>query len=182
MSLLESLNFPRVVIGLSLVGSAALAYVDFNLGQELERLEEENRVMAPALSTKIQERSLMLSQLTKQAEGEGWKGQGNPGSYVRTIAQDANVRLGQVDVAPSNPDRFPGGFVDMKYTIKPVNKERGWSKTNIANFLYKLEFDSRRVRVTHLELTPPAKQRIKPHEFPPDEWTYDVEITSRQKE
>ena len=182
MSFLTGMNFPRLVIILSLIGSGVLAYFDFTLGQELAQLKDENSKRAPEIVTKIQERSLMLSQLARQIDDEGWKGQGNPGSYVRAIAQDNNVRLGQVNVDPSNPDRFPNGVVDKKYTIKPVNKERGWSRTNIANFLYKLEADSRRVKVTHLELNAPPKSRIKPHEFPPDEWTYSVEITSRQRE
>jgi hypothetical protein len=182
MSFIGGLNFPRVVIALSLLGSAVLAYFDYSLGVELERLKEETATKAPQMATKVQEHALQLTQLSKQIEDEGWKGQGNPGSYVRAIAQDDNVRLGQVDVSPSNPDRFPGGIVDKKYTIKPVNKERGWSRQNIANFLFKLESDSRRVRVTRLKMQLPSKRRVQPHEFPPDEWTYEVEITSRQRE
>lgn len=182
MSFLTNLTFPRVVIIMSLLGSAVLAWFDFTMGQELDRLKSENATQAPALVTKIQEHSLMLNQLVQQYEDEGYKGQGNPSSYVREIAQNDNVRLGQVTVTPSNPDSLGGGLVDMKWLIRPDNKDRGWSKENIANFLFKLESDSRRVRVTRLKLIPPSKVRTKPHEFPPDEWTYEVEITSRQRE
>ncbi len=178
---MSGITFPRIVIAASLLGSAVLAYFNYTLGQQLDEIKGENRTGAPRVVTEIQQHSLLLSQLHKQLADEGYKGQGNPGSYVRAIAQNDNVRLGQVDVSPSNPDALGKGIVDMKYTIKPVNKDRGWSKENIANFLYKLEADSRRVRVTRMKMQPPAKSRLKPHEFPDDEWTYDVEITSRQR-
>ena len=106
-------------------------------------------------------------------------------SYLRAreIAQNDNVRLGQVNVQPLSPDSLGNGIVDRKFTIKPVATDKGWSKQNIGNFLYMLESNSQQVRVTRVKLTPPSSSRKnKPHEIGADLWTYDIEITSRQRE
>lgn len=179
---LESITFPRIVIALSLVGSAVLAWFDFTLGNELAQRTEENDRTAPLAVRRIQEHSHVLKQLQEQLEDDKWSGQNNPGSYVRAIAQHDDVRLGQVSVTPSSPDNLGNGIVDQKYTIKPDSNDRGWSQSAIGNFLYKLEADSPRVRVTRIKLQPPSKKRYKPHDFPDNEWTYEVEITSRQRQ
>jgi hypothetical protein len=179
---IAGLNFPRAVILLSFVASAALAWFDFELGSELEVLRRAETEQAPQLVRNIQEHSIRLTQLQNQLRDDVWVGQNDPGLYARTVAQDNDVSLGQVDVTPSNDDRLGGGIVDKKYTIRPVNKDRGWSKENLGNFLYMLEKKSHQVRVTRVKITPPSRSRLKPHEVPPDEWTYEAEITSRQRE
>ena len=52
------------------------------------------------------------------------------------------------------------------------------SRASVANFLYKLEELSRRVRVTSLKLTPHS--RLKPGELGDDFWTFSAEITARR--
>lgn len=182
MSFFKELNFPRVVVLVSMLGSVVLLYLDITLGQKLDRLRTQAERTAPETVRNIQEDSQQLKQLQKQLEDDKWTGQNNPGSYVREIAQSDQVRLGQVDVTPGNPDNLGNGIVDKKYSIKPVDKDRGWGRQNIGNFLFKLEADSQRVRVTRLKIHPPVKARSRPEDFPADDWTYEVEITSRQRE
>ena len=52
-------------------------------------------------------------------------------------------------------------------------------RASIANFLFTLEQDSRRVKVTSIRIDPFAK--LKPGELGGDEWTFEAEITSRRK-
>lgn len=177
-----NLNLPRVVILLSFLASAVLAWFNLELDAKLDQLREEEKNLAPDTVRNIQELSIRITQLKTQLQDDQWLGQNNPGSYVRTIAQDNTVMLGQVDVVPSRDDKLGNGVVDKKYTVRPVNKDRGWSKNNLGNFLWTLENNSQRVRVTRVKIHQPSKRRTKPHEIPPDEWTYEVEITSRQRE
>jgi len=59
-------------------------------------------------------------------------------------------------------------------------RERTFQRLRIANFLYTLEYDSRRVKVTDMKLEI-AEKKPKPHEVPADEWFFDAEVTSRQR-
>ena len=177
------MNFPRAVILLSFLASAALAWFDFTLGERLTEYKREESTLAPDAVKSIQEKAIKLTQLQKQRDDDGLSGQKQPTNYARTIAQNDNVRVGQVDVQPLSPDSLGNGIVDRKFTIKPVVKDKGWSKQNIGNFLYMLESNSQQVRVTRVKLTPPSSSRKnKPHEIGADLWTYDIEITSRQRE
>jgi hypothetical protein len=75
------------------------------------------------------------------------------------------------------------GIVDKKIRIKPTSRDKVFQRSKIANFLYKLEADSRRIRVTDMVIELGGKSRVREHEIPEEgNWTYDVEITSRQRE
>jgi hypothetical protein len=177
------MNFPRAVILLSFVASAALAWFDYSLRIQLDQYQVEASTLAPMTVRSVQQNAIKLSQLQKQHDDDGLSGQKQPTNYAREIAQNDNVRLGQVNVQPLSPDSLGNGIVDKKFTIKPVVTDKGWSKQNIGNFLYMLESNSQQVRVTRVKLsTPSSVRKLKPHEIPPDRWTYDVEITSRQRE
>ncbi len=181
-SFFTGMNLPRFVILIGFLASAVLAWFDYDLNMKLDDLRDAEQNRAPNLVRKIQSYSRRLTSLQDQLQDDVWVGQNNPGLYARTIAQDEKVNLGQVDVLPGSDERVVNGVVDKKYNIRPVNKNRGWAKYSLGNFLYKLEAESQRVRVTRVKIMQPAKRRSKPHEIPPDEWTYEVEITSRQRE
>ena len=79
----------------------------------------------------------------------------------------------------------PSTVTDRVYTVTPFLREDAFSRGQIANFLWKLEYDSRRVRVTELTLTAldaDNKPRVKPDDYPSDKWTFKCQVTSRQKE
>lgn len=181
-ALLTTMNLPRFVILIGFLATAVLAWFDYEMGLKLDYLKDAESIRAPRLVRSIQSHSMRLTSLQEQLQDDVWLGQNNPGLYARTIAQDAQVLLGQVDVLPSRDERVVEGVIDKKYTIRPVNKDRGWGKDKIGNFLYLLEAKSQRVRVTRVKIQQPAKRRTKNFEIPPDEWTYEVEITSRQRE
>ena len=180
--LFRGMNLPRLVILLGFLASGVLAWFDYDLGDKLVDLRDAERNEAPRTVRNIQSLSIRLTQLQALLDSSKWLGQNNPGSYVRTIAQNSDVGLGQIDVAPSRAEQVSPGVVDKRYVIKPVSKDRGWSKSQLGNFLYLLEDESQQVRVTRIKIQQPSKSRNKPHEIPADEWTYEVDITSRQRE
>ena len=69
---------------------------------------------------------------------------------------------------PCTPSPRPGS--DRKATF---------SRANVANFLYKLEEDSRRIKVTMVDLKTAA--RIQDGERPQDVWQMAAAITIREK-
>ncbi|MFT5286911.1 MAG: hypothetical protein ACI8TQ_003086 [Planctomycetota bacterium] len=181
-SFFAGMNLPRLVILIGFIASGVLAWFDYDLGTKLTNLRDAEKNEAPSTVRNIQSLSIRYTQLQAQLADDQWLGQNNPGSYARTIAQHNDVGLGQIDVAPSREEQVVPGVIDKRYAIKPVSKDRGWSKTQLGNFLYLLEDKSQQVRVTRIKIQPPSKSRNKPHEVPADEWTYEVDITSRQRE
>jgi hypothetical protein len=90
------------------------------------------------------------------------------------------VEVGNLDLTSLQADPFTKGVVDKKYNIRPDNRERTFVRTTIANFLWTLEQQSRRVKVTNIKIEN-ADKRVKPQEIPNDKWTFEAEITSRQR-
>jgi hypothetical protein len=172
----SSLNFPRAVILVMLLASAVLGYFVWQRTTRLHQIERE-LVMVKSRVRETQQLALQLNDLQRLSEREGLVGEADPEFYIRGVASQDRVQIGQVDtsVSTSTPMR---GVEDKKYKITPSNKNARYSRTQIGNFLYKLEADSRRVRVTHIRITPVS--RVKPGEIGPDVWTFEAEITSRQ--
>ena len=73
---------------------------------------------------------------------------------------------------------------DKVYLISPSLKDDTFRREQIANYLYKLENESRRVRVTDLvveALNADGKKNLKPEEYPSDLWSFTFTVTSRQR-
>ncbi len=176
MKFLSDLNFPRVVILGSLLASAVTGYFVYVNKARLTQLKQDVK-NAPGVVRDIQMAALELEGLREAASREGLKGEGDPEFYIRTIAQAENVDIGQVEVFPSTsvPAR---GVEDRRYKVKPAEKTSYFRRGSIANFLYKLEADSRRVRVTHVKIEP--HEKLKPGQIGKDFWKFEAEITSRQ--
>ena len=64
--------------------------------------------------------------------------------------------------------------------IEPEDDKRGWPRSKISNFAYKLEEDSGRMRVTSIHMEPSQKIR-DPSQVPADTWRYSIVVTSREK-
>jgi hypothetical protein len=89
--------------------------------------------------------------------------------------------VGDVDVKERTVENLSAkGIVDSVYTIIPADKKRPFTTSTIASFMYRLEADSRQIKVTDLSIEQIGR-RTKPSEIPPDEWTFQAAITSRQK-
>ena len=172
----RNLNFPRGVILISLFASSALGWFVYQKTQRLEGIKRD-LTLVEGLVKDIQTRGIELDNLQKSASGELLKGEDyDAETYIRQIAADDNVNIGQVTINPSkkSPSRQ---FEDHIYKIAPSNKKQRHSRSQIGNFLYKLEADSRRVKVTHLKITPLDK--VKPGQIGNDVWTFEASITTR---
>ena len=180
MSFFTNMNLARAIILLSILGSAVVGWFGWKKSQELEDMRSSLDVRVPKLAQEIQALADLHTMLTRERDSDGLLGVPDPNSYIRRVGDAKNVSIGDLDVDPSE-DKPEAGIVDKKYRIRPSNKERTYQRQRIANFLYKLEESSPRVRVTSIKIDP-VQRRLKPHELPDDRWTFEIEVTSRQKE
>jgi len=172
-----NMTFPRAVIIFSLLGSAVFAPFVYARTARLEEVHLEGRRVGTRRRRQIHVGALRLKELQRVADKEGLKGENDPELYIREVAAQDNVSIGAVDVSASvtSPMR---GVEDRRYKIRPSNKNEPFVRGSIGNFLYKLEEDSRRVKVTSIKLSP--LKRLKPGQIGDDVWTFEAEITSRQ--
>jgi len=178
---LANLNFPRSVILVSTLAVLVLGWFGWKASLRLAALEDQTDVErgeAQKLVTQIQVAGLQLQQLVSQADREGLGVLSDPDFYIKSIAAQPDVKLGQVDVDPVKERAVSTGVIDKPFIIKPSDSARGFARGAIANFLYRLEEKSRRVRVTKVHIAPQGK--VKPGDIGPDSWTFDAEITSRE--
>jgi hypothetical protein len=180
MSFFQHLNLARVIIIFSLLGSLFLAW---NGMQEQEKVDQLRNVFAsavPKVCTEIQELSLLNTKLIGDVKGDKLLSQASPESYIRGCADHPSVQVGEVDMTSRNR---PGqaGIIDKITTIRPFDRKRQFPHYKIAQFLYRLEADSRQVKVTSIkmDLEGGSKDLDK---IPADNWSYDVEVTNRVKE
>ena len=175
---MRSLNFPRLVIVVALTLSAGLGWLVYQRTQRLEQIHSELKLV-PQLVRDIQKLGIQLNNYQEAASGEILKGEDyDAETYIREIAADTNVNIGQVRTQPSTKSPY-SGVEDRIYKIQPDTRNPRFTRSQIGNFLYKLEADSRRVRVTNLELRPAKK--IKAGEIGDDIWDFEAAITTREK-
>jgi hypothetical protein len=176
----KSLNLARGIILAALLGSVVLLWMGFRNGSRLAELKRNYSTDVAKLSGELAQLARKHSQLTDSLKGENLQGEADVQSYIYKVAGMDRVEVGNLDVTPQTPDPFTKGVVDKKINIRPDNRERTFVRTTIANFLYKLEEQSRRVKVTMIKIEN-AEKRVKPQEIPNDKWTFEAEITSRQR-
>jgi hypothetical protein len=179
MSFFSNMTMARWIIILSVIFSLALGGVGYWLHGERSRLQDELAARIPNTAFQMQVAARKHTQLYKEFEREGLKGQSNPDEYIRVKARDVNVQLGAVDSTAANPGSPAKGSVDRKYTIRPQDPKAGHNRDRLANDMYLLEQESRRVKVTYIRLDPLDKH--EPWEIGSDRWAWEIEVTSRQK-
>jgi len=179
--LLRRLTFAKGLIVVCLVGSVYLgwrAWEGFGEIQELQVALGEGGDVED-LVRKIQANSDIYTTLHRQSGGESLTAVTDPQSYIRRIANRKNIELGRIKIVARNAV-VSRGIIDHQYRITPETKDATYQRVQIANFLYMLEERSNRVRVTQLKIAAPG--RVDDGAYPPDVWTLDCSITSRQKE
>jgi hypothetical protein len=196
MSLFKNFNLARWIILLSVVGSIALGAIGFtqssSLGElrsDLDKLGEHkgtsgsyNESEVARLVRELETLGRKHTQLTKSKRAEGFTETDGLNNYIEKAMMADGVELGEHGTDPSTVN-VTKGIVDKKIRIKPTSRDKVFQRSKIANFLYKLEADSRRIRVTDMVIELGGKNRVREHEIPEEgNWTYDVEITSRQRE
>ena len=172
------MSFPRAVILFCSLGSVVLGVLVYLRRQRLNEVNDELQ-RVPAIVKEIQTDAYRLSDLLRSASTETLKAQTEPESYIRNIAGDDKISMGQIDI--NKNDKSPAkGIMDNIYKMTPQTKSQRYSRGQIGNFLYKLEYDSRRVKVTRLKLTP-FGEKIAPGEIGKDNWVFEAELTTRTK-
>ncbi|MHC4261062.1 MAG: hypothetical protein ACYSWX_00945 [Planctomycetota bacterium] len=178
MKLLAQLNFARFVILASFVGSMVLGYLLWVQTQELTQIDRTLR-QAPVKVQGLQAQAMQVKDLMRQATDEGLGRQSDPEQYIRETARESSVNIGQVTPTPQTKEGQ--GYEDTHFTIKPARSNtRTFSLGAIANYAYRLEEKSRRVRVTEIQVTPTGR-KLREHEILPDEWTFTLKMTTREK-
>jgi hypothetical protein len=173
----SNLNFPRAVILLCLTGSLVLGWLVFQRTRRLAEVQGE-LAQVPELLRDIQTKAFQLDALQVRQTTEKFKGQQNAETYIRDTGADDLANMGQLDITPQSRPSI-AGVEDRIYKIKPSVKSRDYGRGNIGNFLYLLEKNSHRVKVTSINLTPAKK--VKPGEIGDDRWTFEAEVMSRSK-
>ena len=177
----KSLNFARVVIILCILAACPLGYFAWKQYKEntalAESLEPDGRV--EKLVASIQRLSKQYSQLTRDRDADGLSGQTNPESYIRSVAWRDKIEMGDVQISPT-PRPLGKDIVDRVYRVTSSKKDASFQRGKIANFLYTLEADSPRVRVTQLKLET-VDRRPAPEAIPTDEWKFEAAVTSRER-
>jgi hypothetical protein len=179
-SFFKGFNLARGIILASVVGCLVLGFLCWQRAQEVSTLQDAYQTRtAPAVKDLVQlaQRHTQLSQLLK---GEGLKGQEDLVSYIRRVGAKDRVEIGELNIT-STDQALTNGIVDKKYTIKPDNPAQAFKRMMVVNFLYTLEDDSRRVKLTRVKLEVADQKGLKTHEVPKDEWKFDCELTSRQR-
>jgi hypothetical protein len=179
---LQQLTLARWIIIVSFVGSVALGYYGYRLHRTRVELEVALKTSVPKLAVELQTLAKQYSLLKSQAEHEAFSGNvTNVGTYVRNIAAGTDVRIGDIAIDNPTENKITEGVLDTRYAVKPSSRDRGYPRLNIANFLYKLESDSRGMRVTRLRMEPEAKN-VKPETIlENDSWKWEAELTTRTK-
>ena len=171
----SNMNVPRWVILLGAIFSLYLGWQVYEQTARLAAIRSE-LARAPGLVAEIQRLGLELDQLQK-LEGEDGLQNSAPDHYVREVASMSAIEIGQVSVGSreTSPSR---GLTDRNNPIEPMSSDRAFSRGQIGNFLYQLEAESPRVKVTSFSISP--LNRIKPGEIGDDSWTFKAVITTRE--
>ncbi len=176
-SFLGRMSFPRAVILFCSLGSLTLGVLVYLRSQRLDEVHNELKRVKDVVR-EIQTDAYRLDDLQASASTEKFKAQEELESYIRAVAGEDNIKMGQLDLSsmPRTPAR---GILDKIYKIAPATKAQHYVRGYIGNFLYRLEKDSRRVKVTRLKLTPFDK--AVPGEIGKDRWVFEADLTTRTK-
>ena len=181
-----NITFAKVMIFLCLVGSGGLAYVDWQQYQQIEQLKEDLRPngRVELLVRETQMLGKQYAELTKSLSNDDLAGQASPLTYISEIADYPKIAIGDVSIQTSEGDAGIKGLVDKVYAITPQPSKRDFPKLRIANFLFKLEDKSPRIRVTKLvidQLNAEGKPKIMATQYAGDSYYFSAEVTSREK-
>jgi len=172
------MSFPRAVILFCSLGSLTLGALVYTRSKRLDQVQDELKLVKD-LVKEIQVDAYRLDDLQRRASAEKFKAQDQPESYIRSIAGQAYIEMGQLDFS-KRFDTPARGVRDTIYKITPQSKTQHYNRGQIGNFLYRLETDSPRVKVTRIKLTPFDK--VSPGEVGKDRWNFEAELTTRTKE
>jgi len=176
-SLFGRMSFPRAVIVFCTLGSAVLGTLVYLRSRRLSEVQHE-LVRVKEIVAEIQADAYRLDSLLRSKSSDVFSAQSEPQFYIREIAVDDKVNMGQMDITVSTKQPTKG-VEDTIYKITPQTKSQRFTRGQIGNFLFKLENDSPRVKVTRLKLTP--FEKTSPGEIGKDQWNFEADLTTRTK-
>lgn len=181
MSFIQHLNLARLIIIFTLLGSCFLGWNGYKQHQDLQSLRPVFSKAVPNVCREIQELSMLNTKLVGDVKGDKLLSQASPESYIRGCADHPSVQVGEVDMTSRNSSGRQKGIIDKITSIRAFDRKRTFSHYKIAQLMYRLEADSRQVKVTSItmDLDGGSKDLDK---IPGDNWTYDIEVTNRVKE
>ncbi len=179
---LANMTLARWIIVVSLLASIGLGYYGYNLHTRRLELESALKTEVRAVALDLRTLARQYSVLSKQVDREGFsENVKDPATYIRQIAAGKDVQIGDITVDPPSEAENIKGVLDTRYGMKPSSRDRGYGRLNIANFLFKLESESRRMRVTRLRMEPEAKSVRPETVLESDSWRWEAEVTTRTK-
>jgi hypothetical protein len=198
MSSLKKLTAMQYMIALCLVGACVLGWLGLEKYQRAGELRDllainaQDEALAAQESLlelqvqEIQTKARQYTELHKRVEGEDRSASEDSASYIRGIASNRQIALGSVSVNPSSRGvKSLRGYTDRVYAVIPKNLGAGkkkvptFQRTQIANFMFKLEEGYKRVKVT--KFTIGTSKPLKAEDIPDDKWTFRCSMTLRGK-
>lgn len=173
----------RIMIVLLVLGCGYLGWTAYKQQQRIEYLRGAlaKDGLVPKTVASIQGNAELYSQYKERGASDKLRSTGANDilSYVSGIAGDPRVAIGRVDLDKPSSQEYVKGAIDRTYRIDPNDRKATFDRRNITNFLYKLEEDSRRIKVTMVDLK--TAGRIQDGERPTDVWQMAAAITIRDK-
>ncbi len=194
-SFLKNMSAMKATILLCVIAAGVLGYMGWQQHKRVQDLRQalglndqdeivENRTgLIETQAVEIQAEASKYTELRRQLEGDNLRGDGSPQSYIRGVASNPSIQLGGVKINFRNDSQR--GYEDNIYTIVPQAENTGrrqartFQRTQLANFMYRLEEGSKRVKVTSFKIDTPKP--LKPEDFPDDRWGFTCAITVRNK-
>lgn len=169
----------RIMIILLVLGSCFLGWTAYRQHQRIQYLRS---ALAPdglvsKTAASIQHNAERYADLKDRAASDLLKDE-DPAVYIRELAGHPNINIGRIDVSSAEVEAGRG-ITQRNYRIKPSDPKQTFDRRNIANFLYKLEEDSRRVKVTYIKLDPASK--VEEGGRPQDLWRMETAISIRDR-
>ncbi|MDA1265351.1 MAG: hypothetical protein O2816_09770 [Planctomycetota bacterium] len=186
---MQNITFAKVMIVLCLIGSGALAWLDWN---QYKQIQETRAKLIPngEIETKVRMTQAIGREYKAMQEAlsnDDLSGEKQPRSYIVEIADLPLVAIGAVSIDENSRASGGAATTDKIYTIHPSDKNRKYDKMNIANFVYTLEEKSPRIRVTKIVMDqfnndlPTPRTTVKPTEYPLGRFTFSAVATSRER-
>ncbi|MEZ6017619.1 MAG: hypothetical protein R3F49_21095 [Planctomycetota bacterium] len=170
----------RILIVLLVLGCGFLGWTAYNQQQRLTYLRGALAAdgLVPKTVASIQQSAELYSTYKDRGASDKLQGE-DPRVYISARAGHPRVMIGRVDITPGREADVTRGVVDRPYRIEPNDRKASFNRANIANFLYKLEEDSQRVKVTYIDMKPATK--TPEGERPVDLWQLTAGISTREK-
>lgn len=178
-SFFRNMNLARAIILLSVIGSVFLAYHGWTTQERLDEYSASLRTQVPMMVQEIQQKAALHTKLMSNKEGDQLVREKSLESYIQSMAGKRETEIGNVNIT-SREDKSTAGVVDHTYRIIPADRTRAYDLGQVGNYFYYLEKFSRRVRVTDIKISM-LNSRVRPHEVPDDQWTFEGAVTSREK-